>query len=54
MVVLIVLALLGIGLIDYAVCRACSIYDQWSEQKELDEWKHYVYQDDEEDDEKED
>lgn len=48
MVVLIVLALLGIGLIDYAVCRACSIYDQWSEQKELDEWKR------EEDDEKED
>lgn len=48
MVLLAILAVLIIGLIDYAVCRACSIYDQWSEQKELDEWKR------EEDDEKED
>ena len=48
-----IVVVLGIGLIDYAVCRMCSIYDKWSEQQELEEWKRYVYQDDEEDDEKE-
>ena len=53
MVALIILAVLGIGFVMWALCRACSIYDEWSEQREREEWEQYVYKEDDDDAEEE-
>lgn len=51
--VIVIIAVLGIGFVMWALCRACSIYDRWSEQREFEDWENYVYQDDEDDDDEE-
>ena len=51
--VIAIIAVLGIGFVMWALCRACSIYDEWSARKEYEDWQRYVYQDDGEDDEDE-
>ena len=49
--VIVIIAVLGIGFVMWALCRARSIYDEWTEQREREEWERYVNQDDEEDEE---